>query len=44
MAVKKNLGRAHMNPMTLPTIIAEVKATLNDSPLACISNDISDPH
>ena len=43
MVVKNTLGRAHVNLVTLQTIIDEVEATLNDHPLTYISNDISDP-
>ena len=43
MAVKKTLGRAHVNLMTLQTVIAEVKATLNSHPLTYVPDDISDP-
>ena len=43
MAVKKTLGRAHINLATLQTIAVEVEAILNDHPLTYISNDITDP-
>jgi len=43
MAVKKTLGRAHINLVTLQTVITEVEAMLNDHPLTHISDDITDP-
>ena len=43
MAVKKTLGRAHVDLVTLQTVVAEVEAMLNDCPLTYISDDISDP-
>ena len=42
MAVKKTLGRAHVNLMTLQTIIAG-EAILNDRPLTYVSDDLLDP-
>jgi len=43
MAIKKTLGRAHINLMTLQTIVAEVEMILNDRPLTYVSGDLSDP-
>ena len=43
MAVKKTLGKIHINLATLQTIVVEVEAILNDCPLTYISNDITDP-
>ena len=35
-------GRAHINLVTLETIVVEVKTTLNDRPLTYISDDLTD--
>jgi len=43
MAIKKTLGRAHINLETLQTVVVEVEAILNDRPLTYISDDITDP-
>ncbi|XP_065886661.1 uncharacterized protein [Dysidea avara] len=42
MAIKKTLGRAHINLVTLLTVVSEVEAMLNDRPLTHISDDITD--
>jgi len=42
MAIKKTLGRTHVNLTTLQTVVAEAEAMLNDRPLTHISDDITD--
>jgi len=42
MAIKKILGRAHINLITLQTMVSEVEATLNDCLLTHISDDVTD--
>jgi len=39
MAIKKTLGRAHINLVTLETIVVEVETILNDRLLTYISDD-----
>jgi len=41
--LKKVLGRAHINLLTLQTLVVEVEATLNDRPLTYVSSDPHDP-
>jgi len=43
MAVKKTLGIAHTDSVTLQTVITEVEAVLNDHTLTYISDDTSNP-
>jgi len=40
MAVKKTLGRAHINVIT---VVVEVETILNDCPLTYISDDLTHP-
>ena len=42
-AIKKTLGRAHVNLEVLQTIVIEVELILNDRPLTYFSDDIRDP-
>ena len=42
MAVKKTPGRAHINLVTLKTIIVKVEVILNDCSLTNISDDLAD--
>ena len=41
--LKKVLGRAHINLLTLQTLVVEIEAILNDRPLTYVSSDAQDP-
>jgi len=42
MAIKKTLGRAHIDLVALQTVVSEVEAMLYDCPLTYISDDVTD--
>ena len=41
--LKKVLNRAHINLLTLQTLVVEIEAILNDRPLTYVSSDVRDP-
>ena len=41
--LKKVLDRAHINLLTLQTLVVEIEAILNDRPLTYVSSDVRDP-
>jgi len=43
MTIKKTLGRAHFNLITLQTVVSKVEAMLNERPLTHISDDNTEP-